>query len=175
MKADTSQFPQLDKTKFEQRGKEFEFGIPITNSVCLGNSIAVGFGDGTVRIFRSGKNSKTIKAHNGVVLCMAEDGNNILTGGDDGRFLKISIDGQINEIYNFGTRWVDHVEAINGNIACSSGKDVYYWAKTSKQPKIFSHNSTVGGLSFDTKGRRLAVSRYGGITLWKKDYTNKWT
>ena len=87
MKADTSQFPQLDKTKFEQRGKEFEFGIPITNSVCLGNSIAVGFGDGTVRIFRSGKNSKTIKAHNGVVLCMAEDGNNILTGGDDGRFL----------------------------------------------------------------------------------------
>ena len=43
MKADTSQFPQLDKTKFEQRGKEFEFGIPITNSVCLGNSIAVGF------------------------------------------------------------------------------------------------------------------------------------
>ena len=54
MKADTSQFPQLDKTKFEQRGKEFEFGIPITNSVCLGNSIAVGFGDGTVRIFRSG-------------------------------------------------------------------------------------------------------------------------
>ena len=92
MKADQKKFQELNKTKFEQRGKEFEFGIPITNSVCLGNSIAVGFGDGTVRIFRSGKNSKTIKAHNGVVLCMAEDGNNILTGGDDGRFLKISID-----------------------------------------------------------------------------------
>ena len=120
MKADTSQFPELDKTKFEQRGTEFKLGIPVTNAVTVGNSIAVGFGDGTVRIFTSGKSSEPIKAHKGIVLCMSKDGDNILTGGDDGRFLNISLDGKISEIGNFGTRWVDHVTANNGSLVCSS-------------------------------------------------------
>ena len=77
MKADTNQFPELDKTKFEQRGTEFKLGIPVTNAVTVGNSIVVGFGDGTVRIFTSGKSSEPIKAHKGIVLCMSKDGDNI--------------------------------------------------------------------------------------------------
>ena len=125
MTADVNQFPAIDKTKFEQRGTEFKLGIPVTNAVSLGNSIAVGFGDGTVRIFTSGQSSKAIKAHKGIVLCMAKDGDYILTGGDDGRFLKISLDGKISEIGNFGTRWVDHVTANNGSLVCSSGNIVY--------------------------------------------------
>ena len=39
---------------------------------------------------------------------------------------------------------------------------------------MLEHESTIGGVAFDQKGRRLAVSRYGGVTLWKKDYSNKW-
>ena len=44
-----------------------------------------------------------------------------------------------------------------------------------KEPKLLEHESTIGGVAFDSKGRKLAVSRYGGVTLWKKDYSNKWT
>ena len=157
MKADTNQFPELDKTKFEQRGTEFKLGIPITNAVTVGNSIAVGFGDGTVRIFKSGESSEPIKAHKGVVLSMSKDGDNILTGGDDGRFLKISIDGKINEIANFNSRWVDHVTANNGSLVCSSGKVVYLWAPNKKEPKLLEHESTIGGVAFDQKGRRLSL------------------
>ena len=174
MTADVNQFPAIDKTKFEQRGTEFKLGIPVTNAVSLGNSIAVGFGDGTVRIFTSGQSSKAIKAHKGIVLCMSKDGDYILTGGDDGRFLKISLDGEVNEIGNFGTRWVDNVTANNGSLVCSSGKIVYLWSPNTKEPKLFEHNSTIGGMAFDNKGRRLAVSRYDGVTLWKKNYSNKW-
>ena len=174
MKADPNKFPELNKTKFEQRGTEFKLGVPIINAVTIGNSIAVGFGDGTVRIFNSGQSSEPIKAHKGVVLSMSKDGDNILTGGDDGRFLKISIDGKINEIANFNSRWVDHVTANNGSLVCSSGKVVYLWAPNKKEPKLLEHESTIGGVAFDQKGRRLAVSRYGGVTLWKKDYSNKW-
>ena len=174
MTADVNQFPALDKTKFEQRGIEFKLGIPVTTAVSVGNSIAVGFGDGTVRIFTSGQSSDAIKAHKGIVLCMSKDGNHILTGGDDGRFLKISLDGVVKEIGNFGTRWVDNVTANNGSLVCSSGKIVYLWSPNNKEPKLFEHNSTVGGIAFDTKGKRLAVSRYDGVTLWKKDYTKKW-
>ena len=174
MTADVNQFPALDKTKFEQRGIEFRLGIPVTTAVSVGNSIAVGFGDGSVRIFTSGQSSDAIKAHKGIVLCMSKDGNHILTGGDDGRFLKISLDGVVTEIGNFGTRWVDNVTANNGSLVCSSGKIVYLWSPNNKEPKLFEHNSTVGGIAFDTKGKRLAVSRYDGVTLWKKDYTKKW-
>ena len=174
MTADVNQFPALDKTKFEQRGIEFKLGIPVTTAVSVGNSIAVGFGDGSVRIFTSGQSSDAIKAHKGIVLCMSKDGNHILTGGDDGRFLKISLDGVVKEIGNFGTRWVDNVTANNGSLVCSSGKIVYLWSPNNKEPKLFEHNSTIGGIAFDTKGKRLAVSRYDGVTLWKKDYTKKW-
>ena len=174
MTADKNQFPALDKTKFEQRGTEFKLGIPVTNAVSVSNSIAVGFGDGTVRIFTSGQSSKAIKAHKGIVLCMSKDGDYILTGGDDGRFLKISLKGEVNEIGNFGTRWVDNVTANNGSLVCSSGKIVYLWSPNTKEPKLFEHNSTIGGMAFDNKGRRLAVSRYDGVTLWKKNYSNKW-
>ena len=174
MTADVNQFPALDKTKFEQRGIEFKLGIPVTTAVSVGNSIAVGFGDGSVRIFTSGQSSDAIKAHKGIVLCMSKDGNHILTGGDDGRFLKISLDGVVKEIGNFGTRWVDNVTANYGSLVCSSGKIVYLWSPNNKEPKLFEHNSTVGGIAFDTKGKRLAVSRYDGVTLWKKDYTKKW-
>ena len=167
MKADLNKLPELNKTKFENRGKEFKLGIPVTNAVTIGNSIAVGFGDGTVRIFSFGQSSEPIKAHKGIVLCMAKDGDHILTGGDDGRFLKISLDGKINEIGNFGTRWVDHVTANNGSLVCTSGNIVYLWMPNKKEPKLLEHESTIGGVAFDSKGRKLAVSRYGGVTLWK--------
>ena len=144
MKADSNKFPELNKTKFENRGKEFRLGIPVINAVTVGNSIAVGFGDGTVRIFSSGKSSEPIKAHKGIVLCMAKDGDHILTGGDDGRFLRISLDGNINEISNFGTRWVDHVTSKNGSVVCTSGNIVYLWMPNKKEPKLLEHDSTIG-------------------------------
>ena len=53
MTTDLNQFPELDKTKFEQRGIQLEIGVPVTCAVSIGNNIAAGFGDGTVRIFSS--------------------------------------------------------------------------------------------------------------------------
>ena len=53
MTADLNQFPQLDKTKFEQRGIQLEIGVPVTCAVSIGNNIAAGFGDGTIRVFSS--------------------------------------------------------------------------------------------------------------------------
>ena len=174
MIADTNEFPELDKTKFEQRGTEFKLGIPVINAVSIGNSIAVGFGDGTVRFFKSGSEPKTVKAHKGVVLSMTNYGDYVLTGGDDGRFLKISSDGDIDEISNFGAKWVDYVASYKDTKVCSSGNIVYVWSKNRDKPQTLEHPSTVGGLAFDNKGKRLAVSRYGGVTVWKQN-NNKWT
>lgn len=161
------------KTPLEQKGNHFSFDAPVTEAVSVGDTIAVGFGDGTIRFFRPEHKPYEIKAHSGVVLCMVGCENSILTGGDDGRFLEISTDGDIKEIANFGSRWVDSVAEYKGDRVCSSDNFVHIWSKD-KEKKSFEHQSTIGGLSFSPNGKYLAVSRYGGVTVWQRG-KNKWS
>ena len=109
MNADLEKLQETNKTELERRGSIFNIGAPATEAVTIRDQIAVGFGDGTVRFFQSGSDPKTVKAHKGVVLSMTNYEDHVLTGGDDGRFLKISSDGNIDEIFNFGSKWVDCV------------------------------------------------------------------
>ena len=159
--------PGFEETEFERRATKFNFGAPVTGSLSLSDSVVVGFGDGNVRTFREGVGYSSTKAHSGVVLCMATDGENIFTGGDDGKFLGISSDNTVEEIASFGSKWVDCVAAVDGKYACSSGGKVHVWSKGQKAPTILEHSSTVGGMAFDAKGKRLAVSHYGGVTIWE--------
>ncbi|MEP4197005.1 MAG: WD40 repeat domain-containing protein [Aliishimia sp.] len=158
------------KTELEQRGERFSFGVPVTGAVSVGDHVAVSFGDGRVCFFHPENPVKTVDAHRGVVLCIAADGDHVLTGGDDGRFLRVSSGGDLEELAQFGTRWVDCVAASDGYRACSSGRQAHVWVSGDAKATIFEHVSTVGGLAFDKGGQRLAVTYYGGATVWgRKD------
>ena len=157
----------LNQTEFERKGIKFDIGAPVTGAVSIHDAIAVSFGDGSVRFFRYGEEPHVVKAHNGVVLCISSNGNYIYTGGDDGRFLQISIDGEINEIANFGTRWVDSLAVLDDDLVCSSGRTAYVWSGNDKNPKLLDHDSTVGGIAIDQNGKRIAISCYGGATVWR--------
>ena len=78
------------KTKLEQRGNEFKIKAPVTGSVVLNNTVVASFGDGLLRFFSQEQEPFEVKAHKGVVLTMSSNGEFVFTGGDDGRFLKIS-------------------------------------------------------------------------------------
>ncbi len=158
----------FNKTELEKRGIQHTFGAPVTGAISVCDGIAVSFGDGNVRFFRPGHAFTTIKAHKGVVLCLAADKDHIITGGDDGRFSQISTNGKVKEIANFNSKWVDCVAAKNGITACSSGSLVHVWSKDHLKSTVLKHSSTVGGLAFDKKGKRLAVAHYGGTTIWEK-------
>ena len=165
--ADTPRKAARALTVLEQRGTRFAFNAPVTGAVRLGDVVVVSFGDGILRFFRPDKTPQELKLHGGVILCMVADGDrHILTGGDDGQFLRTSIDGDIEELAHFGTRWVDCVAAKHGHFACSSGKTVHVWTLGQSKVTVFEHTSTIGGLAFDEKGKRLAVSHYGGTTIW---------
>ena len=69
------------------------------------NQVAVGFGDGTVRFFSANQEPITVQAHGGAVLCIASDQYDVVTGGDDGRLLRISPGGAITS-GKFCTKWV---------------------------------------------------------------------
>ena len=93
----------FNETELEKRGIQHAFGAPVTGAISVSESIAVCFGDGNVRFFRPHHAHTTVKAHEGVVLCVDAHKNHNITGGDDGRFLKISVDGRIEEIANFNS------------------------------------------------------------------------
>ena len=101
MTARQKEIQQSAKTALEERGINFDFGAPVTGSVTVKETIAVGFGDGTLRFFENDLNPRVVRPHKGVVLCMASNGDSIFTGGDDGKFLKVSLMGDIQEIKNF--------------------------------------------------------------------------
>ena len=158
------------KTKLEERGIEFNLGAPVTGSVSTNDSVVVSSGDGKIRFFRPNNDPYVVQAHKGVILCMATNGNYVLTGGDDGRFLKTSNNGDIKEIANFGSQWVDSVASHEFNYACSSGRKAYLWSNDKENATTLDNPSTVGGLAFDSSGNRLAVSSYGGVNVWEKGH-----
>ena len=163
-------FPQFPDGGFselpEKQALILQAGAPVTAAAALADTVAAGFGDGTVRFFRSDDVPIAVNAHKGAVLCLVANGEHALTGGDDGRFLRISPDGTSEEIANFGTRWVDCVASRPGMIACSSGRVACVWREGETGPKKLQHPSTVGGLEFDDATGRLAVTHHRGATLW---------
>ena len=89
------------KTSLEERAEVFNFGAPVTGATAIKDAIAVCFGDGSVRFFRPEEAYTEVQAHDGVVLCLAADIDHLLTGGDDGRFLRTGPDCSIVELSNF--------------------------------------------------------------------------
>ena len=126
------------------------------------------WGDGRMRVFHPDKPVETQALHQGSILCAARVGASILTGGDDGSVVLTTEDGP-RQLAQFPRKWVDSVAGSeNGLWACSVGKQVHLNEPDGRQD-VLEHPSTVGGLAFDRKGRRLAVAHYGGVTIWTRE------
>ena len=137
-----------------------------------GRTVAFALGDGTVRIAGDG-DWAPIEVHDGAILSFAADGKATgwVTGGDDGKLKRIGADGSVSEIASFGMRWVEQVashaiDKAKGLIAAGVGKAVHLFDETGKKLKEFAHPSSVTGLTFDAKGKRVAASHYNGATIW---------
>jgi WD40 repeat protein len=132
-------------------------------------------GDGTVRLaqVRSDDDWTSVTAHDGAVLDFAADpaGGGFVSGGDDGKLNRIAADGSVSKIAGFGGKWVEHVATFAvaptaGLVAASAGREVRLFDHTGQKLKEFTHPSTVTGLVFDAKGKRIGASHYNGVTLW---------
>ncbi|MDE2199104.1 MAG: WD40 repeat domain-containing protein [Rhodospirillales bacterium] len=132
---------------------------------------AFALGDGTLRLVRDGAWER-IAAHEGAVLSLCADAAPAgwLSGGDDGRFLRIDPRGAIGEIAGYGMKWVEHVAAFADAktrlLACTVGKFVHLFDGAGGKLKSLEHPSSVTGIVFDAKGKRIAASHYNGASLW---------
>lgn len=139
-----------------------------------GRACAFALGDGTLRLVRLAERDAwaEIAAHEGAVLALAPDAraDGFVTGGDDGALRRVGPDGTVSEIARFGSKWVEqvatHMDPKSGVIACSAGRAVALFDAAGKRLKTLEHPSTVTGIVFDAKGKRVATSHYNGASIW---------
>ncbi|MCQ8278555.1 WD40 repeat domain-containing protein [Acetobacteraceae bacterium KSS8] len=118
---------------------------------------------------------REIEAHDGSILSLAPDAgpSGFVSGGDDTVLNRIDAEGGVAPIAK-GRRWIEHVASFPGKpgsgagglIASAAGKQVELRDAAGTLVKTLEHPSTVSGLCFDAKGKRIAVSHYGGASLW---------
>ncbi len=140
-----------------------------------GRHAAFALGDGTLRLVgvADKEDWREIAAHDGAALALAPDAaaGGFATGGDDGRFLRVTPEGGVTELARFGSKWVEHVASHPGDkgrglLACAVGRAVHLFDGAGEKLKVLEHPSSVTGLVFDAKGKRIAASHYNGATLW---------
>jgi WD40 repeat protein len=153
----------------------FAFPAVVSAAVWAGPAAVFALGDGTAASCRPDGDrfqlERLIPAHAGAILCAAlhPDGRSLLTGGDDGRLLRIAVDGTTTVLAETGGRWVHDVaaSAASGVIVCAVGAEAL--VVRPDRPGVshrFAHPSSIGGLALNGRGRRLAVAHYGGVSLW---------
>jgi WD40 repeat protein len=136
-----------------------------------GSLAAFALGDGGVRI-SGAKGWVAAPAHEGAVLALAPDTSRdgFITGGDDGLLRRVSADGSVTTIAAFGMKWVEHVASFaaakGAMIACTVGKTIHLFDEAGVELRKLGHSSTVSGIAFDVKGKRIAASHYNGASIW---------
>jgi WD40 repeat protein len=155
------------------RTTSFSFGDYVVDVAVNGRLFAAALGDGTVRLIDSETldgEPLRVDAHKGATLCLAADIDKgaFLSGGDDGKLVRIAPVGTTEILAETKGRWVEHVTAHAGSgfRAYASGKDAFVLAKKSTEARRLTHPTAVGGLAINPKGRRLAVTHYNGVSLW---------
>jgi WD40 repeat protein len=140
-----------------------------------GSTAAFALGDGSMHVVSvtDDANWRKVEVHDGATLGLAPDASDsgFISGGDDGKFRRVGGDGAVSTIADFRSKWVEHVAGHPGDkgkglLACSVGKMIHLFDQAGQKLKELPHPSSVTGLAFDAKGKRVGASHYNGATLW---------
>jgi WD40 repeat protein len=166
----------LPEALLTTRGTAHDLGAYVVACVFdrAGAHAAFALGDGSLHITqpRQPTDWARLEVHDGAVLALAPDTrpSGFITGGDDGAFCRIGADGAITSIFSMKRKWVEQAVSFAdgkaGLLACGIGKIVHLFDGNGAPLRSFDHPSTVTGIAFDVKGKRLAASHYNGASLW---------
>lgn len=163
--------PDLDRL-LRERGRSENVGAYVVAAAFSrdGSTAAFALGDGALLLApRAGGGFVRREAHRGAALALAPDvaGGGFLSGGDDGRLLRLSPQGDVSEILHVPRRWVEHVASHPAGVfAAAVGRAVSVWDAKGTLLKTLDHPSAVSGIVFDARGKRIACAHYNGVSLW---------
>ena len=160
----------------ESRGASRTFDAFVVGARFDRASGQLGFalGDGTLRLVDPVALDapwRETPVHGGAILAFSADPvAGFVTGGDDGRLCRTALDGTVRTLAEAGRKWVEQVATHPGEkgglIAGAVGKTVLLFDATGAKLKELAHPSSVTGIAFDAKGKRIACSHYNGASLW---------
>lgn len=147
-------------------GRSCRFDCGLLDVAPLGDGFLFTGDDGTFR--HLGATETRIDGHDGTSLALAVKAAAVLSGGDDGRLLEISNDLTVREIVRMPRAFVNAIAVapVTGLVAVAAGKRVVIYDATWTEVSAPELPSTVAGLAFDPKGKRVAAAHYGGASLW---------
>jgi WD40 repeat protein len=157
---------QIPIPSLADRVRSVNAGASVVDVHFLGSTPVFVLGEEAL-LFAGDDGERRVVIHAGAILNSVSDGKRILSGGDDGKLIETTSDGEHSELAkDEKKRWIDHVAlGPDDSVAWSAGKTAH--VRTGKGDlRAFDAPSTVAGLAFAPKGFRLAVVHYNGATLW---------
>ena len=138
-----------------------ELGSHCAAALFAGDAPLFALADGTVHRW-----SSTTRAHSALLAAAASaDRSALYTSGEDGRVCRTGGAGAPVEIAAVPRKWIDCVAVSPlGALAYASGRSVWLHGADGA-PRELQHARSVAGIAFSPDGARLAVARYGGVTL----------
>lgn len=93
------------------------------------------------------------------------DGNSLITGGEDGKVMRLDAGGTETVLRPAARKWVSAVAAgPQGAVAFSEGRTATVLLSDGSE-RSFEQARTIEALAFAPKGMRLAMARYNGVAL----------
>ena len=119
---------------------------------------------GTIHRLDGGE--KVTEAHEGLLTCIRDPYSaTLLTGGEDGKVLRIAHDGSVTQLAEAPRKWINVVAGgPQGAVAYAHGRTSFVRLSDSTT-REYPEERTVEGIAFAPKGLRIAVARYNGVTL----------
>ncbi|MBP0443165.1 WD40 repeat domain-containing protein [Roseomonas sp. SSH11] len=159
----------------DQRGTGRELGAWVVDVAFgrEGRSFGFALSDGSVHLATPSDHAaewRRLELHDGAGLAMVPDATDgLLSGGDDGKLIRLTPDGEAETVADFGMmKWVSHIATHSSGLrAVAVGKHVHLFdGKGAKLKVLGPHPSTVGGVAIDAKGKRIFASHYNGVSAW---------
>lgn len=119
---------------------------------------------GTVHRLDGGE--KVTEAHQGLLTCIRDPYSaTLLTGGEDGKVLRIGHDGGVSTLAEVPRKWISVVAGGPQNAVAYAYSKSAFVRLNDGSVKEFTEQRTIEGLAFATKGLRIAAARYNGVSL----------
>ena len=93
------------------------------------------------------------------------DGQSLVTGGEDGKVMRLDADGTETTLRPVARKWVGVVATgPQGAVAFAEGRQATVLLADGSE-RTFEEARTIEGLAFAPKGLRIAMARYNGVSL----------
>lgn len=117
-------------------------------------------------IHRLGDQPKVIAAHEGLLACLRDPNDrSLISGGEDGRVLRISAEGDVSELASVPRKWISVIApGPQKAVAYAVGRSSFV-RSADGTTREFTEARTVEALAFAPKGLRIAAARYNGASL----------